>query len=154
VVVSARFSNWQPVTSGVLQESILGPTLFSIFMSDVDDGIKLTLMKFANDTKLRGEVDTVGERATLQKDLDRLEEWANKNLMKCNMEKCKVLQLGKHNTGVQDRLGSTWQWSISVERDLGVLVDIKLKRSEQYAAAAKKANRMLGCIKQGHHQRR
>ena len=153
-MVSARFSNWQPVTSGVLQESILGPTLFSIFMSDVDDGIKLTLMKFANDTKLRGEVDTVGERATLQKDLDRLEEWANKNLMKCNMEKCKVLQLGKHNTGVQDRLGSTWQWSISVERDLGVLVDIKLKRSEQYAAAAKKANRMLGCIKQGHHQRR
>jgi len=84
------------------------------------------------------------ERATLQEDLDRLEEWVNKNLMKCNTEKFKVLHLGKHNPGVPHRLGSTCRWSSSVERNLGVLVDNKCKTSEQCAAVAKKANRMLG----------
>ncbi|KAK4806645.1 hypothetical protein QYF61_021241 [Mycteria americana] len=124
VVVNSSFSNWQPVTM------------------DLDDGIKRTLMKFADDTKLSGEVDTSEGRSTLQEDLDRLEEWANKNLMKFSKDKCKVLHLGKHNPGVQHRLGSTQLGSTSVERDLG---DNKLKMNEQCAAVAKKANRMLGC---------
>ncbi|KAK4830690.1 hypothetical protein QYF61_012859 [Mycteria americana] len=81
--------------------------------------------------------------------MERLEEWANKNLMKFKKDKCKVLHLGKHNPGVQHRLGSTGLGSSSVERDLGVLEDKQLNMSEQCAAAAKKANRMLGCINKG-----
>ncbi|GAB0204351.1 mitochondrial enolase superfamily member 1 [Grus japonensis] len=114
-------------------------------MGDLDDGIKCTLMKFVYDNKLSGEADTSEGTATLQEDLGRLEEWANKNLMKFNKDKCKVLHLGKHNPRVQHRLGSTRLGSSSVERDLGVLVDSKLNMSEQCAAVAKKANRMLGC---------
>ena len=60
--------------------------LFSVFVSDVGDGIKCTLMKFADDTKLSGEVDTSEGRATLQAHLAGLEEWANKNLMKFNKD--------------------------------------------------------------------
>ena len=59
-------------------------------------------------------------------------------------KKCKVMHLGKHDPGVQYRLGSTWLDSSSVKRDLGVLMDRKLNMSEQCAAAAKKANGMLG----------
>ncbi|GAB0181709.1 hypothetical protein GRJ2_000636200 [Grus japonensis] len=107
--------------------------------------IKCTLMKSADDTKLSGEVDTSEGRATLQEDLGRLEEWANKNLMKFNKDKCKVLHLRKYHPGVQHRLGSTWLESSSVERNLGVLVDNKLNTNKQCAAGAKQANRMLGC---------
>lgn len=74
VVVNSSFSNWQPVTRGVLQGSMLGPTLFNVFISNLDGGIKCTLTKFADDTKLSGEADTSEGRATLKKDLDRLEE--------------------------------------------------------------------------------
>ena len=102
---------------------ILGPTLFNIFIKDLDDGIKCTLMMFADGTELSGEVDTPEERATLQENLDRLEEWNKKKLLKFNKDKCEVFHLGKHNPGVQHRLGSIQLGSSSVGRDVGVLVD-------------------------------
>ena len=69
--------------------------------------------------------------------------------MRFSKDKCKVLHLGKHNPGVQDRPGSTRLGSGSVERDRGILVDTKLSASEQRAAAAKPAVGVLGCIGKG-----
>jgi len=94
-------------------------------------------------------VDTLEGKATLQEDLDRLEKQANKNLMEFSKDKCKVLHLGKHNPVVQHSLGSTQLGSSSVERDLGILVDKQFNMSEQYAAATKQANMMLGRINKG-----
>ncbi|KAK4820392.1 hypothetical protein QYF61_025566 [Mycteria americana] len=70
-----------------LQYQNLFPQAVVILCTDLDDGIKHTLMNFADDTKLSGEADTSEGRATLQEDLDKLEEWANKNLMKFNKDK-------------------------------------------------------------------
>ena len=77
VVLNGQTSSWELVKSGVLQGSILGPLLFLIYINDLPDNLKSNCKIFADDTSLfYNAFDNHVSRATLNKDLELINNWA------------------------------------------------------------------------------
>ena len=149
MVLNGSGSTWLEVTSGVPQGSVLGPILFVIFINDIDcalDKEALFLSKFADDTKAGRVVDTVDGVAKLQEDLNGFSKWARDWQMQFNVGKCKVIHLGSSNPRNKYVMDGEELGAVEEEKDLGVLVHQSLKPGVQIAAAAKKANQVLGQI--------
>ena len=86
--------------------------------------------------QLGGVADTPESCATIQQDLNGLQSWAERNLVRFNKNKCRVLHLGRNNQTHQLYLLE----SNSAEKDSGVLVDKRLAMSQQCFIVGKKAN--------------
>lgn len=146
VVVKGCQSSWLPVESGVPQGSVLGPTLFVIFINDISNGIVSPILTFADDTKLFSCVDTPLKVHQVQLDLEIMYKWTIEWQMLFNIEKCKCLHLGYNNPLHTYSIGAINVKNDTTEKDLGVMINNTLSISEQVAKVVTTANKILGII--------
>ena len=106
-----------------------GMSTLIFFISDINSGIKCTIMESTDDTKLYGAVNTPEEQYDIQRDLGRLKQCTQVNLTRSNKSKCKVTQLGRGNPYYQYKLGDVRMEHSPDEKDLQVPVNGKLDMS-------------------------
>lgn len=82
-IVQSLTENWLQLISGLI--------LFNIFMNDLDldNRTEYTFIKFTADIKCKRPIHTLEVRGAIQRDLNKLQERANKNLAKFSTDKCK-----------------------------------------------------------------
>ena len=153
VTIQGKKSSWLSVTSGVPQGSVLGPTLFIMYINDIDNNITSGLLKFADDTKIYGPVASDEEISIIQQDLNRAFSWSQDWQMLFNASKCKCLHVGHANKRHVYTLGDQEITASSEERDLGVLMTENLSPSHHIAKIVKKANQVVGTIKRTYEDR-
>ena len=151
-MLNGASSSWQPVRSGVPQGSVLGPTLFLIYINDIDTAVDVTgsiLEKFADDTKWAMVVESDEDRRTFQLGLDRLMSWSTDWQMLFNVDKCHIIHAGQGNHCHEYTMGGRVLEEVEFEKDVGVLLHKSFRPSMQCAKAAKKANSVLGQLCRG-----
>ena len=155
VMVEGEFSDWVSVISSVLQGSVLGGILFTIFIDDIDEAIINALIrKFADDTKLAMVIANMQDARQMQKNLDELCQWAAKWKMGFNTKKCKVMHFGKRNIRYDYTMGGVAIESVEEEKDLGVWIEEDLRSTKQCKMAAQSANWALGQLMRAFHYRK
>ena len=143
-------SNDTPVTSGVPQGSVLGPTLFIYYINDLPEVVDSLIKIFADDTKSYDKVESVDDNHKLQKCIDNLVKWSQDWMLGFNCDKCKCLHLGKNNKKhtytIQQGKERNNMGTTLLEKDLGVNIDPKLDFGEHINIQCKKAKRLSGMI--------
>lgn len=140
-------SDWTSVTSGVPQGSVLGPTLFVIFINDLPSEVDSSVALFADDTKMYRVVQSREDQLNMQRDIDKLEAWSKRWQLPFNDAKCKVMHYGRSNPEFEYKLGGTTIKVVTEEKDLGVIFDPLLKFSNNAWKTAAAGNARLSLIK-------
>ena len=156
VIINGSQSDEKEVTSGIPQGSVLGPILFVLYINDLPSIVHSDIRLFADDTKLFTRSDVPGATDTLQNDLNNLQIWSEKWLLRFHPEKCHTLKLGHKKSEVtyqmrkKDKDGNCIPIQLEeseFEKDLGVFIDNKLNFKEHTHRTTSKANKIMGVIR-------
>ena len=151
IMVRGEYTEWVDVISGLPQGSVLGPILFLIYVNDIPEMVNCSIKMFADDTKLFRTVKSIDDCNILQNDLDTLSQWTNEWLLSFNVDKCKVMHIGKNNPKLEYTMRTENENKILIEtreeKDLGVWITNDLKPEKQVIAASQRAMTVLRSVK-------
>ena len=97
VIINTDHSDLQPIKAGVPQGSVLGPLLFLVFINDLFSQVSNHLDVFADDSTLWSIVDNDRKEVaeSLNRDLDAIQSWAEKWIVKYNHTKTELLTISR-----------------------------------------------------------
>ena len=147
VAVDGSHSSHLEVVSGVPQGTVLGPTLFLLFINDIVDRSDSTIRLFADDAVVYREISFPSDHTCLQYDLRNLQSRAKTWQMQFNVAKCQLLYISnkKPNTSKFDYTLHSQSLTPTDEHDhLGVLCRRDLRWSSHCSKVSSRANKSLG----------
>ncbi|KAK4471072.1 hypothetical protein MN116_000587 [Schistosoma mekongi] len=148
-------SSPKPITSGVIQGSVLGPLLFVIYINDINNVIKHGRpYLYADDLKIvySFKPDSLEEGMTLiQKDLDNLTSWSQKWQLPLNYSKCGIMHIGNHNPQSTFYLNGSKVQILQSTSDLGIKYSGNLKSMEHTSSIISKTRRLTGFLLKNFH---
>lgn len=149
MVIRGQPSPELPVTSGVPQGSVLGPTLFLAYINDLPKHIDCNISLFADDTLIYQVVNNAPPSNKLQKNIDALHTWATRWGMSFNINKCSVMVFNAKQESPQPQytLGGALLEVVSSTKYLGVTIQSDLRFNQHIEENVTKAKRQLGMVK-------
>jgi len=127
VVLNGTLSDDSLVKSGVPQGTVLGPVLFLIHISDINQGIQSHVASFADDTRITKSIRNLNDVDILQNDLENIYKWQKENNMLFNDKKFEILRYGKNLTIKEDTYYKTPNDLIITSKDkvkdLGIIMN-------------------------------
>jgi len=134
--------------SGVGQGSVLGPLLFIIYINDLLTKLDCDFEVYVDDVKLFKRINGSDDQQQLQLEINKTYEWCKDNGLHMNASKCCVLTVTKKLNYLK---GDYYADNVLLNRteqtkDLGVIVDSRLKFDIHIENTVKRANRMLGFV--------
>ncbi|KAG0415755.1 hypothetical protein HPB47_007056 [Ixodes persulcatus] len=150
VVFHGSASPPSTVLSGVPQGSVLGPTLFSIYINDLTTSLNTKAILYADDLTLIQPLNTTDAYDRLQNNLDICYRWSQVNGLPLNPTKSVCLTIShmskKQVTPPALTLGDTPIPRVAHTKLLGITKDSKLDFYRHICDVASKARRTLGFI--------
>ena len=141
--VNDRYSSWSEILFGVSQGSILGPLLFTIFISDMFYFLEgFDIANYADDTTpyCAGKSSEFVVN-TLEQSSVILFEWMNSNCMKVNTGKSHLLLSG--NSRATAAIGNSYIESEDEQVTLGITIDSNISFENHINSICKKASQKL-----------
>ena len=90
VAINGQNSSELPVTSGIPQGSVLGPTLFLAYINDLPKSVTFHTSLFADDTSIYKVVNSAQQKDSFQSDIKALETWTCEWCMKFNVDSTSI----------------------------------------------------------------
>ena len=138
------------IINSLTYENVLGPLLFSLHINDITADIESEIRLFADDCVCYREIKDKEDTLKLQRDIDRLGNWARKWGMRFQPVKCNMMQLtNKTLNKIQASytLEGTVLENVDNIKYLGVTITNDLKWNTHISNICTKANRTLGFLR-------
>ena len=155
VVLDGKSSQEYPVNAGVAQGSIIGPTLFLLYINDLPDDIICNIAMYADDTTLYSKCNQASDlwqqlelASELESDLLDAVDWGRKWLVDFSSGKAQLVSFDRSkNTGAIDvkMNGSVLEEKTSFKM-LGLTFSSKLDWSCYIVSIAKTASKKIGAL--------